>query len=499
MSWIGLADLAAFREGLFDGAGPIGAALTAQKFDRALLLANHSPGDVDNYATWLRGRAPHVHITTHLVPLSGPSAFAEIFAGVARVLDDHIAELREALDVALYLSPGTPVMAATWLILGKTRYHQLAISFLESSQRTVSRLDVPFDLAATILPDVLRTADERIARHARGVVPHDAAFDAILHRSEPMRHVVNLARKAARSTLPVLIEGESGVGKELLAQAIHKASPFATAPLVTVNCGAIPEHLVESLLFGHRRGAFTGATTDHVGYLEAAAGGTLFLDEIGELPLTVQVKLLRALQEGEVMPVGATRAKQVKFRIVAATNRELHDEVTAERFREDLFYRLCVIRLTVPPLRERGDDLSFLVDKLLARMNAETETMAPPRLLSEDARALLLAQRWSGNVRELQNTLLRLLFLTDAAIITAEHVRSALLPTPMPADISILNRPLGGAFDLKQVQAELTCHYIERALDQARGGISQAARLLGTSRQNLSNWMKETGADEPLP
>ncbi|MDJ0275191.1 sigma 54-interacting transcriptional regulator [Sphingomonas sp. 2R-10] len=493
-----MADLAASREGSPDDVGPIGAALEAQNFDRALLLANQPPAAVEDYAAWLRGRASHVLITTHPVPLSGPSAFAEVFAGVASVLDGHLAELRDAVDVALYLSPGTPVMAATWLILGKTRYHQLPISFLESSQRIVSRLDVPFQLAATILPDVLRSADEQIARRARGAVPPDAAFDAILHRSELMERVVNLARKAARSSLPVLIEGESGVGKELLAQAIHKAGPFAGAPLVTVNCGALPEQLVESLLFGHRRGAFTGATSDHVGFLEAAGGGTLFLDEIGELPLAVQVKLLRALQEGEVLPVGATRAKQVSIRIVAATNRELHDEVIAGRFREDLFYRLCVIRLIVPPLRDRGDDLSFLIDRLLARMSVETEAAASPRLLSADARALLLAQRWPGNVRELQNTLLRLLFLTDAAVITAEHVHSALLPARVPAETGILDRSLGETFDLKRVQAELTSHYIKRALDEAQGGISQAARLLGTSRQNLTNWIKEAEARGPL-
>src|SRR6201993_253608 len=236
-------------------------------------------------------------------------------------------------------------------------------------------------------------------------------FSDIITRSEAMTGIMRTAQKAASSSIPVLIEGESGVGKELFARAIHGSSERKSKPFVAVNCGAIPDNLVESILFGHEKGAFTGATERHAGKFVEASGGTLFLDEVGELPLAAQVKLLRALQEGEVDPVGGRKPVKVDVRIVSATNRDLIADVKAGRFRDDLFYRLHVFPIAVPPLRERAEDIPDLVRHFLARIAAEEGKRV--RAVSAEAVALLCRHRWPGNVRQLENAVFRAVVLAE--------------------------------------------------------------------------------------
>ena len=275
--------------------------------------------------------------------------------------------MKQRTELTFHLSPGTPAMAAVWIILGKTRY---SAELIESSkQHGVRTASVPFDISAELIPDLLRNADKRLTELSRAASPETARFGDIIYRSEAMHRVIGRAKRAAIRSYPVLIEGESGTGKELLAKAIHTASPRRDNPLRTVNCGAIPTELVESELFGHEKGAFTGATQARPGYVEDADGGTLFLDEIGELPLTAQVKLLRILQDEEVTRVGSTKPRRVDVRIIAATNRDLMIEVAQSRFREDLFFRLAVLVLKVPPLRQREGDLGPLIDGLFDRIN----------------------------------------------------------------------------------------------------------------------------------
>jgi DNA-binding NtrC family response regulator len=233
----------------------------------------------------------------------------------------------------------------------------------------------------------------------------------VITRSEAMRPVLKAAEKAAGSAIPVLIEGESGVGKELIARAIHGSGARRAKPFVAVNCGAMPENLVESILFGHEKGAFTGATDKHTGKFIEADGGTLFLDEVGELPPAAQVKLLRALQEGEVEPVGGRRSVKVDVRIISATNRDLIADVKTGRFREDLFYRLHVFPISVPPLRQRTEDIPELARHFLARFSAEEGKRV--RGIDSEALALLAAHRWPGNVRQLENVIFRAVVLTD--------------------------------------------------------------------------------------
>jgi DNA-binding NtrC family response regulator len=237
-------------------------------------------------------------------------------------------------------------------------------------------------------------------------------FKDIVTRSPEMLTVLRMAEKAASSTIPVLIEGESGVGKELIARAIHGSSDRRARPFVAVNCGAIPDNLVESILFGHEKGAFTGATERHTGKFVEASGGTLFLDEVGELPLAAQVKLLRAIQEGEVEPVGARKPVKVDVRIVSATNRDLADDARTGRFREDLFYRLHVYPLTVPPLRTRSEDVVGLVRHFLARFGAEEGKRI--RAVTPDAMDLLRRYPWPGNVRQLENAVFRAVVLAES-------------------------------------------------------------------------------------
>src|SRR5450631_817947 len=236
-------------------------------------------------------------------------------------------------------------------------------------------------------------------------------FADIITRSETMASVLRTAQKAAGSAIPVLISGPSGAGKELIARAIHGSGERRAKPFVAVNCGAIPDNLVESLLFGHEKGAFTGATDRHTGKFVEASGGTLFLDEVGELPPAAQVKLLRAIQEGEVEPVGARKPVKVDARIISATNRDLTADVTAGRFREDLFYRLHVFPITVPALAERPEDIAELVRHFLARFAAEEGKRI--RTISAQALGLLTAYRWPGNVRQLENAVFRAVVLAE--------------------------------------------------------------------------------------
>src|SRR5712672_2987834 len=236
-------------------------------------------------------------------------------------------------------------------------------------------------------------------------------FADIITRSETMAAVLRIAQKAAASSIPVLIEGESGVGKELFARAIHGSSERKAKPFVAVNCGAIPDNLVESILFGHEKGAFTGATERHLGKFVEASGGTLFLDEIGELPPAAQVKLLRAVQEGEVETVGARKPTKVDVRLISATNRNLGHDVKQGRFREDLFYRLHVFPITVPPLRERPEDIADLVRHFLIRFAAEEGKRI--RAVTGEALSLLNAHPWPGNVRQLENAVFRAVVLAD--------------------------------------------------------------------------------------
>jgi len=311
-----------------------------------------------------------------------------------------------------------------------------------------------------------------------------------------MARVIAKAKKAAARNVTVLIEGESGTGKELLALAIRNSGPRKDRPLRVVNCGAIPSELLESELFGHVKGAYTGAFRDRKGYFEQAHGGTLFLDEIGELPASAQVKLLRVLQEGSVTRVGESEPRKVDVRIIAATNRILVQEVRAGRFREDLYYRLAQVVLNVPPLRERQGDVSLLISRLLEQVirDHEGEPGIQPKQLSSAAKRLLIGQQWHGNVRELQSTLRRAVIWSDSEIISEMDIADALLPDlRRPSDAGSLLPPLGEGVAVEEIIEAVRDHYVTRALDETGGNKAAAARLLGLKHaQTLSNWVTKS-------
>ena len=311
--------------------------------------------------------------------------------------------------------------------------------------------------------------------------------EGIIGRSEAVRSVLDVAAKVARHASSVLITGESGTGKELVARLIHNRSPRSAAPFVAVNCAAIPEALLESELFGHLKGAFTGASSDRRGLFEEAEGGTLFLDEIGELPIALQVKLLRALQEGEVRPVGGNTDRPVDVRVVTATARALEDEVTAGRFRSDLFYRINVVRLHLPALRERKEDIPELVQHFIAQHNLRLGTRVSS--VSPAAMRALMEYRWPGNVRELENVVERAIVLADGDQIELKQ---------LPADVrGGKARPAAGDTDLsvKRQTGLLERSLIEQALERTGGNRTRAAELLDLSHRALLYKIREYGLE----
>jgi DNA-binding NtrC family response regulator len=355
-------------------------------------------------------------------------------------------------------------------------------------------LTKPFDVELLIL--TLERAVERHRLHSRiEELKRQGQGSSLAERmggSPAIAQVIQQVAQVAESNFTVLVQGETGTGKELVARGIHQQSPRRPAPFVAVDCSAIPETLVESELFGHERGAFTGAQARREGHFQLAKGGTLFLDEIGNVPLATQAKLLRALEQREVNPLGATRAVAVDARIIAATNSELEESVKAGRFRADLYYRLSEFTIALPPLRSRREDIKQLSQRFLDEVSMELRR--PVRRIADEAMQVLLHHDWPGNVRELRNVVRKAALLaTD--VVTPEHIPalSAAAPTPSRAAAE----PLGENLSLREV-AELAAGQAERevirhALESTKGNKSQAARLLRTDYTTLHAKMKRYG------
>jgi len=488
VSWIGNTDLRAPREEAAVGIGPIAQACVTRNFACVVLLTDYPKEKITEYRTWLKDKV-NCPLEVHFCRLSGPTNFGDIYEAAREVLTEVVRKY-SSTELVFHLSPGTPAMAAVWIILAKTRF---PAELIESSQKHgVRTASVPFDLAADFIPDLLRSSDRRLADASASTPPESPEFADIIHRSRVMQRAVAKATYVAPRSVPVLLEGESGTGKELFARAIHQASPRSDQPFVPVNCGAIPAELVESELFGHEKGAFTGATEARAGLFENADGGTLFLDEVGELPLAAQVKLLRVLQEAEIRRLGGKSAKKIDVRIIAATNRDLLEEISADRFRADLFYRLAVAVIKLPPLRDREGDIGLLIDRLLEQINVESasEPGYKHKVLSGGARKLLLQHSWPGNVRELLNTLRRAAIWSRSTEIESDDVTEALLPEIGGREPDVLDRPLGDNCSLPNILEEVARHYLARALAEAGGNKTTAAKLVGlSSYQTLTNWL----------
>jgi len=480
VAWIGGADI---DKGLCNETGPIDSTLKkyADKFSAAYFLYNYKDKDVKGYLDWLKNSHP-LPINDQFVGLTSPQDFGEIYKAADKLLSD-IQEKHPKAAITLQITPGTPAMQAVWILLGKTKYS--SVQYLQSSaEQGVYETSIPFEISAEF-------QSGRLQGLAHSNVPSHAAFDDIITQNKHMQELKQRATVLAQHDVPVLITGASGTGKELFATAIHNASSLSEKEMQVVNCGAIPPELIDSTLFGHKKGAFTGAASDQQGVFEAANGSSLFLDEFGELPLEAQVRLLRVLQEGKITRVGETKPRDVNVRIICATNKDLAKAIAEGDFREDLFYRVAVGTIQLPPISERKGDLSLLAKTLLKsicqQLNIEDKKISPK------ANNLILSHDWPGNVRELNSTLLRAsLWSQSKSISEADLINSMFTQSSDSSDI--MSHDLSQPIDLKELTGRLEEHYVRLAWQKTAGQKKKAAELLGMKNyQNFDKRLKDYG------
>lgn len=492
LTWLGRNDLDAAQKGQ---RGPIASILLDSEwpFDEVRILANDWFDQIAQYEAWLkkqlatRNRA--AAITFREVELTSPIDYSSIYMSAR-------AELERAVDedarITVNLTSGTPAMIANWLLLGKGVYNTKLVQ--TSLQSGLSVVELPFDISL----EYLQRQDSHLQKLAYSTPGDSEHFDHIQAKSWQMAEAIELARRVAPRNIPVVIQGESGTGKEVIAQAIHSASLRHDKPFIAVNCAAIPESLIDSQLFGHKKGAFTGAESDRKGFFDEAHGGTLFLDEVAELHLDAQSKLLRALQQREVTPVGASKPHQVDVRVIAATHRDLLAMVEKGEFREDLFYRLAVGIMQLPPLRARQDDIGHIAQELVRRLNEEAEGQPnyQSKKISKDAMKFIRTQAWPGNIRELWNTLLRASIWSEGDMISLADMQKAVIQRAQNSERSHAIDVSQG-IDINGYIDEIRAFVVSEALRITAGQKGKAAKLLGLkNHQTLTNWMKQFGISD---
>jgi transcriptional regulator with PAS, ATPase and Fis domain len=467
------------------------------EFDSIHLLSNYSSFCGKKYRGWLNH-----DVEVHTVKLDPPTDYTLVFKAADKALKEITAKLGES-QLCIHLSPGTPTMAATWVLLGKSRY---PATFYQTYGGTVVEAEIPFDLYVDFLPEVLGEKGLGF-QHLINAAPSDlAGFNDIIGDSPAMKLAKGQASQAALlSEFNVLLTGESGTGKELFSRAIHNHSRRQSEKFVAINCAAISSELIESELFGHVKGAFTGANTDKDGAFAEANGGTLFLDEIGECDPRMQAKLLRVLQPGRgkgpchrvFQRVGESVETESDVRIIAATNQDLAQDIQQKRFRDDLFYRLAEIPLQLPPLRERKSDIQSLVEVLLKEINDhchQTNHQYEDKTISNAAISLARKEEWPGNVRQLRNALVRASVMGAGKTIEASELRDAIIHLPASAGNDLLTRTLDDGFRLQDILDEVSVAYIEKAKEKSNLTKKKAAELLGLgSATSLDNWLKRLG------
>lgn len=484
VTWIGKRDLETIGT---PNQGPILTTLQAFTFDKVVLIGAYTESELREFKAWLIEclGAYSITIEAHQETLLSPIDFASIY----QVADRHLQRLHsDKSNLSVLLSPGTPAMQAVWILLGKTKY---PVTFYQSSrEQGVEQVKIPFNIAAEYIPSAASVNDQHLANLINDQAPVHAAFDDIITQDPNMLRLKKQAQILAEREVPVLIQGETGTGKELFARAIHNASQRANKPFIALNCGAIAPELIDTTLFGHKKGAFTGATSDRAGVFQQAHGGTLFLDEFGELTLAAQVRLLRAIQEGLVTPIGSQKEESVDVRIITATHRNLIEDIANGVFREDLFYRVAVGVLTLPPLRSREGDLLHLAETLLAGL-AKQDKALEDKKFSVDAKNLILLHRWPGNIRELRSTILRASLWSSDELISGDEMQQAFFHRPQKQD-GLLDREISQGIDIRNIVSELVGHYVPKALSAAQGNKSDAAKLLGLKNyQTLNNWIEK--------
>ena len=460
--------------------GPLKTATKSVNFGRVHLLSNNAKCLSKPFAKWL-GCKPEIHE----VSLQDPTDYEGIFQHANQILQRISSGAGRKLN--LFLSPGTPAMAVVWVLLGKTRF---PATLLQARKGGLDEVKIPDTFFNDLAPELLRDRDAAFQSLALQSPSEVEGFEDLVGNSPAICQCVAKAKKAAVRDVSILLLGETGTGKEMFAQAIHKASSRRDGPFRAVNCAAIPGALLESELFGHKKGAFTGAERDRKGLFEEADNGTLFLDEIGECPPQLQSKLLRILQPPPGKPlchrefsrIGESVVKSANVRIIAATNRDLSVEMEATRFREDLYYRLATITIFLPPLRERKTDIPLLAEAFLRRTNLDFS--APDKAYVHKKFSLgtidfIKRHDWPGNVRELNNAILQAVVMTGGDTIERPDLAMATRTTKSRGASNLLELPLGGDFSLEEKLDLLAKHYLERAMEESDGVKTLAAKLLG--------------------
>ena len=486
-----------------DDLGPTKTLLTTQAFDEVRLLSNYRSDWNRWYRDWLAADAELVP-----VELEKPTDYAAIF----RIADARVGQdpQSEGLGRDRTVPAPEPGHARDGGRVAAAR--QDPLSRRRSTRPTAGKswvTEVPFDLTIDVIPEILRNPDAHL-QHLASESPSDIeGFQDIAGDSRAIRDAVGRAKRAALRGISILLLGESGTGKEMFAQAIHKASPRRDKPLLAINCAALAKTLLESELFGHTRGAFTGADKERKGAFELADGGTIFLDEIAECDLETQAKLLRVLQpiSGQgpsvraIRRLGDDRDRLVDVRVIAATNRDLHKAIRDGAFREDLYYRLATVTITLPPLRDRKADISKIAERLLDQINRQFASEEPNyqhKSLSASATAFVKRHDWPGNVRQLYNVLVQAAVLAEGNTLDRSDLVAALgeMPGEDRSLAALLDRPLGDDFNLEEYLNDIHRQYLRRAMEEAKGVKAEAARRLGIKNyQTLDAQLKRLGVD----
>lgn len=482
-AWLGQTDINASERKTGVGDGPICAALRKSDFDKAVIISNYAIEKSLHYSKWITPRVKTL-VGIENVELANPTDFQEIYEAATAVIEKTLKGYAdEAVNLTYHLSPGTPAMGQIWLLIAISSHPAGLIK--TSPESGVEAVQLPFKISAEYAPAPTHEQKKELDALLDGTVPQAAEFSSVIHSSHEMKEVIAQARHVARYDVPVLLLGESGTGKELFAKAIHNSGARKEGPFIAVNCGAIAESLFEAEFFGYKKGAFTGAARNKEGYFEAANGGTLFLDEIGDLPLYLQVKLLRAIQSRSVTRVGDTAAREFNVRVIAATNKDLIREVAAGNFRDDLFHRIAHGIIKIPPLRERRGDVTLLTDHFLKE--ACEKLGIAPKTFSPDARQMLINYDWPGNVRELSNTITRLMIWGAIEKITIRDVEKHLIKMPKGLD-SAIDVSIGEGFKMDDFLNNIKVQILKKADKESNGSPVKAARLLGIKNyQTYSN------------
>ena len=489
LSWIGETDLRLFEDK--EDSGPVLGFLEQEvgKSQFCYLLFNYDYKRVRPFLNHLSISFPDLIINPISAEVSDPTSYAEIYPLVYNLLSEtrQNPEL-EAYQLNILLSPGTPTMQSVWVLLAKTQFPAVCWSGFKGQYSIV---ELPFKIELEYLASANQVADQSLQKAFKDELVNKS-FANIVGQSNIIQEQIQKAKKLSQRNVPALILGPTGSGKEVFAQAIHNASAQNQGEFVAINCGALPKELAESILFGHVKGAFTGAANNQTGLIKQAHNGTVFLDEIGELSLELQVKLLRVLQEKTYRPLGARKDESSNFRLIAATHRNLLDKVLDGSFREDLFYRIAIGVLKLPALNEREGDLELLSNYLLKTINQELADQPgyQSKKFNQDVKKIIKNHTWQGNVRELRATILRVCAWSDNKEISAAEFADAIIQRQTISE-QLLQEDISQGIDLENKINQLQRYYFQKAHALTAGQITKMAKLLGfKNHQTLKKRME---------